>query len=90
VRFAAVAVRGDRGSVRRLVRRHDWGFPVAYDQDGAVANLYGVAVCPTVSFAYPGRAAMETSLGFLDRRELSTRVSKLVAGSRQRGWRPPA
>jgi hypothetical protein len=90
VRFAAVAVRGDRGSLRRLVRRHRWGFPIGYDRDGAVANLYGVAVCPTVSFAYPGRAVMETSLGFLDRRELSARVSKLVAASRQRGWKPPA
>jgi AhpC/TSA family protein len=96
VRFAAVAVRGDRDALRRLIRRHDWGFPVGYDRDGAVANLYGVAVCPTTSFAYPGRSVMETSLGFLDRRKLTERVNRLVAESRRRttgsagGARKPA
>jgi hypothetical protein len=63
VGFAAVAVRGDRGDLRKLVRRHGWRFPVAQDRDGAVANLYGVAVCPTVVFAYRGGRVMTTALG---------------------------
>ena len=46
VQVAAVSVRGDRSDLRRLIRDHGWGFPVGYDRDGAVANLYGVAVCP--------------------------------------------
>lgn len=63
VSFAAVAVRGDRGDLRRLVRQHRWRFPVAQDRDGAVANLYGVAICPTVVFAHRGGRVMQTALG---------------------------
>lgn len=63
VAFAAVAVRGDRGDLRALVREHRWRFPVAQDRDGAVANLYGVAICPTVVFAYRGGRVMRTALG---------------------------
>ena len=51
--FAAVAVRGDRGDLRRRSAAAA-GLPVGYDRDGAVANLYGVSVCPTIAFAYPG------------------------------------
>ncbi|HYV16199.1 MAG TPA: TlpA disulfide reductase family protein [Conexibacter sp.] len=62
VGFAAVAVRGDRGALRTLVREHGWRFPVAQDRDGAVANLYGVAICPTVVLAYRGGRVMRTAL----------------------------
>lgn len=62
VGFAAVAVRGDRGDLRTLVREHGWRFPVAEDRDGAVANLYGVAICPTVVLAYRGGEVMRTAL----------------------------
>jgi hypothetical protein len=89
VRFAAVSIRGDRGRLRHLVRTHGWSFPVGYDRDGAVANLYGVAVCPTLTFAYPGGVTMATSLGFLDEGRLATSVRRLVTGARGRGWRPP-
>jgi peroxiredoxin len=89
VRFAAVSIRGDRSALRRLVRAHRWSFPVGYDRDGAVANLYGVAVCPTVTFAYPGRVVMATSLGFLDAGRLAAALGRLVSGARARGWRPP-
>ncbi len=63
VAFAAVAVRGDRDDLRALVRKHGWRFPVAQDRDGAVANLYGVAVCPTVVFAHRGGRVLKTELG---------------------------
>ncbi len=63
VSFAAVAVRGDRGQERALVRRHGWRLPVAQDRDGAVANLYGVAICPTVVFAARGGRVQSTALG---------------------------
>lgn len=89
VRFAAVSIRGDRDALRRLVRSHRWSFPVGYDRDGAVANLYGVAVCPTLTFAYPGRVVMATSLGYLDEGRLAAALQRLVSGARTRGWRPP-
>ncbi|HEX4805865.1 MAG TPA: TlpA disulfide reductase family protein [Conexibacter sp.] len=63
VGVAAVGIRGDRGTLRALVRRHGWRFPVAQDRDGAVANLYGVAVCPTVVLAHRGGVVLRTALG---------------------------
>ena len=89
VRFAAVAIRGSRSDLRSDIRRHGWQFPVGYDRDGAVANLYDVAVCPTVTFAYPGGTALRTTLGLLDTPKLDATLRELVAGSERRGWRPP-
>jgi peroxiredoxin len=89
VRFAAVAVRGDRGDLRRLIRRRGWTFPIGYDRDGAVANLYGVAVCPTIVFAYPRRLTMLTDFGYLGEAKLAERVRALEAASEHRGWKPP-
>jgi hypothetical protein len=63
VQFAAVAIRGDRDDVRRLVRRHGWKLPVAYDHDGAVSNAYAIAVCPTITFARRGGKVAHTTLG---------------------------
>jgi hypothetical protein len=63
VGFAGIGIRSDRDDLLRLVRARGWRFPVAQDRDGAVANLYGVAVCPTVVFAYRGGRVMETALG---------------------------
>ena len=55
VRVAAVALRGDRGvaAAARPAPR-GWSFPVAQDRDGILANLYGVAVCPHLTFADQG------------------------------------
>lgn len=63
VGFAAVAIRGDRDDVRADVRERGWRFPVAQDRDGAVANVYGVAICPTVVLAYRGGVVLRTALG---------------------------
>jgi len=63
VGFAAVAIRGDRDDVRKSARERGWRFPVAEDRDGAVANVYGVAICPTVVLAYRGGVVMRTALG---------------------------
>jgi AhpC/TSA family len=80
VRFAAVAVRGDHDELRETVRRHGWRLPVGYDHDGAVANVYGVAVCPTVTFARRGGEVAGTALEYLDERALSARVEALERG----------
>jgi len=63
VGFAAVAIRGDRDDARGTAQDHGWSFPVAEDRDGAVANIYGVAICPTVVLAYRGGVVMRTALG---------------------------
>ena len=90
VQFAAVGIRGDRGDLRKLVRDERLGYPVGYDHDGQVANLYRVAGCPTMTFAYPGGIVMHSYLGLLDEARLTRAVGRLVAGSKRRGWRAPA
>jgi hypothetical protein len=88
VRFAAVAIKGSRSALRRLVRSRHLGFPVGIDSDGAVATLYQVASCPQVTFAYPGGVVQSAAL--LERPSRATlraRLSELVAASRSRGWR---
>ena len=80
VRFAAVSVRGEHEQLRSTVRRRAWRLPVGYDHDGAVANLYRVAVCPTVTFAARGGEVVGTALEFLDERALAARVDALEAG----------
>ena len=91
VQAAAVAVRGNRGDLRRLIAAHRWPFPVGWDRDGALVNLYRDAVCPQLTFAYPGGVAQGHAL--LRPPTLATlqeRLSLLVSESRARGWRPPA
>ncbi|MBI5104773.1 MAG: TlpA family protein disulfide reductase [Solirubrobacterales bacterium] len=78
VQFAAVAVRGDRERLRRLIAARGWGFPVGYDRDGALANLYGVAVCPQITFARRGGKVVETTFGELSESELAAEVRRVA------------
>ncbi len=82
VRIAAVAVRSDRGDVRDLVRRRGWRFPVAYDRDGGLANLYGVAVCPQVTYLLPGGVVQGSTVGTLAQAGLDRRLAELQAAAR--------
>ena len=90
VRFAAVAIKGERSSLRALVRSAGLTFPVGIDSEGELPALYAMASCPQITFAYPGgvvqsKALLTTpSLALLRRR-----VSELVAAAVARGWRPP-
>jgi hypothetical protein len=77
VQFAAVAIRGDRDDLRRRVREHGWELPVGHDRDGAVANAYAVAVCPTITFAARGGEVRATSFGSQDERQLAARIEEL-------------
>ncbi|MFI4984429.1 MAG: TlpA family protein disulfide reductase [Solirubrobacterales bacterium] len=88
VQFAAVAIKGERAQLRRLVRTRGLSLPVGIDRDGALAALYKVASCPQVTFAYPGGLVQSRAL--LSRpapATLRARVAELVAASRARGWR---
>jgi hypothetical protein len=86
VQVAAIAIRGDRGDLRRMIAEHGWTFPVGYDHDGVLAGLYGVAVCPHVAFVYPDGTVRGTVLGREPAAVLDTRVQRLLAASRERGW----
>jgi hypothetical protein len=80
VSFAAVGIRGSRDDLRAAIRRRGWTLPVAYDHDGAVANAYAVAICPTITFAYKGGRVQGTSLALLDGRALRRRIELLRRG----------
>jgi hypothetical protein len=87
VRFAAVAIKGQRAALRRLVRTRGLRFPVGIDRDGALAVLYKVASCPQLSFLLPG--GVEQGHTLLHRVPLATlraRIARLVALARARGW----
>jgi hypothetical protein len=77
VQFAAVAIKGDRDNLRDRVRDNGWRLPVGYDRDGAVANLYGVAVCPTITLARRGGKVAETLLGSQDEDALAKAIGEL-------------
>ncbi len=78
VQFAVVAVRGDQDDVRRAVRKRRWTLPVGYDHDGAVSVAYGVALCPTITFARKGGRVAHTSLQFLDERALDAQLRAIA------------
>jgi hypothetical protein len=87
VQFAAVALKGGRSKLRRLVSSRGLRLPVGEDRDGSLLGLYKMASCPQVSFIYPGGAVQSPAL--LARPAVSTlraRVAQLVAASRARGW----
>ena len=88
VQIAAVAIRGDRGDLRALVRRHGWRFPVAYDHDGILANLLGVAVCPLLTYALPGGVVHESSVGEVASDALDRQLTSLQSAARAKGWKP--
>lgn len=83
VRGAAIAVRGDRGELRNLTRSRKWPFPVAHDRDGGLANVYGVAVCPQLTFVLPGGEVQTSIVGEVGRSALDRRVDRLLTEARK-------
>jgi peroxiredoxin len=81
VQFAAIAVRAKGPQTASLVRSHHWTIPVAYDRDGAVGTLYGVAVCPIVELAYRGGVVAQRLIGdhWLTAPALAARVTAMLA-----------
>jgi hypothetical protein len=91
VRFAAVAIEGDRAALRRLLRSQRLTLPVGLDSDGAVGSLYKVLSCPQVNFAYPGGVVQSPALlATPSAATLRARVGALVAASQARTAQAPA
>ena len=59
VRFAAVAIEGDRAALRRLVRSQRLTLPVGLDSDGAVAVALQSPQLPAGELRLPGRRRAE-------------------------------
>jgi hypothetical protein len=83
VRFAAVAIRGERAPVRRLMRSRGLTFPVGLDKDGGAAGRYKVYSCPQVDFADRGGVVQSRALlASPSLASLRDRVAKLAGASR--------
>lgn len=81
VGFLSLDIRDDRDTVRDLIRQRGWTMPVGYDRDGAVASLYGVGVCPTLAYVYPGGTLESAGIGEVTLAQLSDRVDRLLAAT---------
>jgi hypothetical protein len=91
VGMAAVAIKGERAAVRRLLASHGLRFPVGLDRDGVLAQIYKVSSCPQVTLVYPGGVVQSKPLLKRPARAvLRARIAALVAGAKARGWRQPA
>jgi hypothetical protein len=82
VNFLSLDVRDDRDTVRELIRTHGWRMPVGYDRDGAVAALYGIGLCPTFAYAYPGGSLQDASVGELTAGQLESHIRALLRATR--------
>ncbi len=91
VRFAGVALEGERSKLRALIRARNLSIPIGLDRDGALAALYKVVSCSQVTFAYPGGVVQSKPLleGSASA-TLRARVSQLLLAARERGWKPRA
>jgi hypothetical protein len=88
VQIAAVAIKGNHSSVRKLVHTRHLSLPVGIDIEGALATVYKVVSCPQVTFAYPGGIVQSKALlSRPTRATLRARLNGLVAAARARGWR---
>jgi hypothetical protein len=81
VGFLSLDIRDDRDTLRETIRRRGWTMPVGYDRDGAVAGLYGIGLCPTFAYVYPGGTLESASVGELTEPQLSERVDRLLAAT---------
>jgi hypothetical protein len=78
VGFLSLDIRDERETLRDLIAERGWTMPVGYDRDGAVASLYGVGLCPTFAYVYPGGTLQSASIGELTEAQLSDRVDRLL------------
>jgi len=81
VGFLSLDIRDDRDTLRDLIRQRGWTMPVGYDRDGAVAGLYGIGLCPTFAYVYPGGTLQSASVGELTDAQLGERVDRLLAAT---------
>ncbi len=92
VSFAGVALKGQVGSLRKLISQrglHD--VRIGIDRSGVLAPMYKVASCPQTTLVLPGgRVQSAAILGNPSRAALRARVSALVAQARAYGWRQPS
>jgi hypothetical protein len=78
VRFAGILIRMKRSEAAKVVAKGKWGFPIAFDRDGQLTNVYGVGVCPATVFAREGGKVAATRLGKLTDAQLRAQIRRIL------------
>jgi hypothetical protein len=78
VNFAGILIRMGHGDAAKTVRKGGWGFPIAFDRDGQLTNVYGIGVCPTTVFAKRGGKVLTTKLGKLTDAQLRAEIRRIL------------
>jgi hypothetical protein len=78
VAFAGILIKMDLGAASKTVRQGHWGFPIAFDRDGQLTNVYGLGVCPATVFARKGGRVVSTSLGKITEQQLRARIRRIL------------
>jgi hypothetical protein len=78
VNFAAILIRMNRSAAAKVVAKGHWGFPVAFDRDGQLTNIYGIGVCPATVFSRKGGTVAATLLGKLTDAQLRAEIRRIL------------
>src|SRR3954454_5918417 len=78
VSFAGILIRMGHNDAAKAVRKGGWGFPVAFDRDGQLTNIYGIGVCPATIFAKRGGRVSATRLGKITDAQLRAQIRRIL------------
>lgn len=78
VNFAGILIKMDLEKAASTVKRGRWGFPVAFDRDGQLTNVYGLGVCPATVFARKGGRVVETKLGKVSDAQMRAEIRRIL------------
>jgi peroxiredoxin len=78
VNFLGVIIKEEKKPAAALVRQHGWKFPVVFDRDGQVSNIYGIGGCPTTVFAKTGGRVVTTKLGKMTDAQLRAQIRRIL------------
>jgi hypothetical protein len=78
VNFAGILIKMDRADAAKTVAKGRWGFPVAFDRDGQLTNVYGLGVCPATVFARKGGRVVATKLGKITDAQLRAQIRRIL------------
>jgi hypothetical protein len=78
VSFAGILIRMGLAQSAQTVRARGWHFPVAFDRDGQLTNVFGIGVCPATVFAKKGGRVVATRLGTLTDAQLRAEIRRIL------------
>jgi hypothetical protein len=78
VNFAGILIKMNRDAAAKTVAKGQWHFPVAFDRDGQLTNVYGLGVCPATIFARKGGQVVATKLGKLTEAQIRAQIQRIL------------